>query len=67
MDDNREQGVQLMGEVLGQGLEAGLRDHMASDDFSRQCGVWAADFAYGPSGPARGWIGSCAVARSWAC
>lgn len=47
MDDKRETGVRMLGEVLGGAIEAGLREHMESDDFGKECGTWAADFAYG--------------------
>lgn len=45
--DAREAGLGLMGQVLGEGLQDGLTEHIASSDFGRECGTWAADFAYG--------------------
>ena len=47
MNDKRERGVGFFGEVLGQEHTAGLRDHIDSTDFGRECATWAADFAFG--------------------
>lgn len=47
MDDKREKGVEFFGDVLGQEQVPGLREHIASDDFGKECGAWAADFAFG--------------------
>ncbi|TCM16095.1 4-carboxymuconolactone decarboxylase [Novosphingobium sp. PhB165] len=45
--DKQERGVRLLGDVLGEPLEADLREHIDSDDFGKQCAAWAAEFAYG--------------------
>ena len=47
MSDERERGVAFFGEVLGTDESAGLREHMASDDFGKECATWSADFAFG--------------------
>ncbi len=43
MDDP---GAGLMGSLLGGETKATLRQHVESDDFGRECGRWAAEFAY---------------------
>lgn len=43
----REAGIDLMGQVLGGGMEPGLRDQIGSDAFGKECATWSADFAYG--------------------
>lgn len=47
MDDKRTRGIEFFGEVLGHDQKPGLLDHMASDAFGKECGTWAADFAFG--------------------
>jgi 4-carboxymuconolactone decarboxylase len=47
MNKKRERGVEFFGEVLGEEQMPGLREHIASGDFGKECGTWAADFAFG--------------------
>lgn len=47
MNDERERGLTFFGDVLGEDNESGLREHMVSSDFGKECGTWAADFAFG--------------------
>ena len=46
-DVKRERGTQFFGDVLGTEMKDGMREHMASDDFGKECATWAADFAFG--------------------
>jgi 4-carboxymuconolactone decarboxylase len=47
MNDERERGLTFFGDVLGEDNKSGLREHMVSSDFGKECGTWAADFAFG--------------------
>lgn len=47
MNDERERGLTFFGDVLGDENKSGLREHMVSSDFGKECGTWAADFAFG--------------------
>ena len=47
MSDKRERGMEFFGDVLGTDQAEGLREHMISSDFGKECGTWAADFAFG--------------------
>lgn len=47
MDQKRDRGMGFFGDVLGDDLKDGLRDHIDSDTFGKECGTWAADFAFG--------------------
>ena len=47
MNDKRERGVAFFGDVLGEDQTSGLRDHIASSAFGKECATWAADFAFG--------------------
>jgi len=47
MSDVREQGVTIMGEVLGDDLEQGLREHLVVREFGSEAAKYAADFAFG--------------------
>ena len=47
MSDKRERGMEFFGDVLGTDQAEGLREHMVSSDFGKECGTWAADFAFG--------------------
>lgn len=47
MDEKRERGVEFFGEVLGDVFGPGLRESIASSDFGKETGTWAADFAFG--------------------
>jgi alkylhydroperoxidase/carboxymuconolactone decarboxylase family protein YurZ len=47
MDQKREKGVGFFGEVLGDERATGMRQHITSDDFGKECATWAADFAFG--------------------
>jgi alkylhydroperoxidase/carboxymuconolactone decarboxylase family protein YurZ len=47
MSDERERGLTFFGDVLGQENKSGLREHIGSADFGKECGKWAADFAFG--------------------
>lgn len=47
MVDKRERGVEFFGDVIGTDQAEGLREHMVSTDFGKECGAWAADFAFG--------------------
>jgi len=47
MSDKRERGIGLFGDVLGIEQAAGLREHIDSTHFGRECATWAADFAFG--------------------
>jgi 4-carboxymuconolactone decarboxylase len=47
MSDKRERGIGFFGDVLGNEQTAGLREHIDSNDFGRECATWAADFAFG--------------------
>ena len=40
MSDEHERGLAFFGEVLGTDESAGLREHMASDDFGKECATW---------------------------
>lgn len=44
-DARRERGVEFFDEVLGQG--EGMRGHIASAEFGKECATWSADFAFG--------------------
>lgn len=46
-NDERERGVEFFGDVFGAESQAGLKDHLASSDFGKECATWAADFAFG--------------------
>jgi 4-carboxymuconolactone decarboxylase len=46
-DEKRERGTRFFGEVLGEDMKDGMAEHMASDDFGKECATWAADFAFG--------------------
>jgi alkylhydroperoxidase/carboxymuconolactone decarboxylase family protein YurZ len=43
----QERGLRFFGQVLGEDQNSDFREHIASDDFGKQCGAWAADFAFG--------------------
>jgi 4-carboxymuconolactone decarboxylase len=47
MSDKRERGMEFFGNVLGTDQAEGLRQHMGSSEFGKECGTWAADFAFG--------------------
>lgn len=47
MSDERERGLTFFGDVLGEENKSGLREHMVSSEFGKECGTWAADFAFG--------------------
>ena len=47
MSDERERGLTFFGDVLGDENKSGLREHIVSSDFGKECGKWAADFAFG--------------------
>ncbi len=47
MDERRERGIEFFGNVLGPEQEPGLRAHIDSTDFGKECGTWAAEFAFG--------------------
>ena len=47
MGEERDRGMQFFGGIFGEENEAGLRDHIGSSDFGKECGKWAADFAFG--------------------
>jgi 4-carboxymuconolactone decarboxylase len=47
MNDKRERGIGFFGDVLGHEQTVGLREHIGSADFGRECATWAADFAFG--------------------
>lgn len=47
MSKERERGIEFFGDVLGPENSVGLREHIASDVFGKECGKWAADFAFG--------------------
>lgn len=46
-DDKRERGIEFFGTVLGEANVPGLREHIDSADFGKECAKWAADFAFG--------------------
>lgn len=46
-DKKRERGVGFFGDVLGQGLADDLRESFLVEDFGKETGTWAADFAFG--------------------
>jgi alkylhydroperoxidase/carboxymuconolactone decarboxylase family protein YurZ len=45
--ETHERRVRFFGDLLGEDQTRGLRDHIVSDDFGKECGAWAADFAFG--------------------
>ena len=47
MTDERERGLTFFGDVLGDENKSGLREHIVSSEFGKECGQWAADFAFG--------------------
>ena len=47
MNDKRERGIGFFGDVLGDEQEPQLREHIVSEAFGKECGTWAADFAFG--------------------
>jgi 4-carboxymuconolactone decarboxylase len=47
MNNERERGIKFFGEVLGEENAPGLREHIGSSDFGKECAKWAADFAFG--------------------
>ena len=47
VNDRRERGASFFDEVLGSDAGEGLRDHIDSDDFGKECATWSADFAFG--------------------
>lgn len=47
MSDERGRGMQFFGDVFGGEQEEALGEHIGSTDFGKECGTWAADFAFG--------------------
>jgi len=47
MGDARDRGMEFFGDAFGAESQAGLSEHLGSADFGKECGTWAADFAFG--------------------
>ena len=47
MGDKQERGLEFFSKVLGEDNAAGMREHIGSSDFGKECGNWAIDFAFG--------------------
>jgi 4-carboxymuconolactone decarboxylase len=47
MDDAREMGLRIFGEIYGDEAAEGLRSYMGTDDFGVECATWANDFCFG--------------------
>lgn len=47
MEERRERGVAFFSEVIGGDDAVGMKAHIDSNDFGKECATWAADFAFG--------------------